>query len=258
MTPSRTTAPRLVDFHCHLDLFPDPARAFEDSERSQCLTVTMTTTPRAWRQNCIWAQGKSHVIPSLGLHPELVGTHSHEADLLLAGLSAAKVVGEIGLDGSARYKKSLAAQRKIFCAVVERAAAKTGSVLSIHSRAAVADVLAILREIPSSSQLTPVLHWFAGSLKQLETAIEIGCSFSVNGAMLSSERTRNLISRIPDDCLMTESDAPFRAGNTTAIRDLDIRTTLNGIARLREMESDELASQILENARRVLRLVESK
>ncbi len=256
MTSSGTTAPRLVDFHCHLDLFPDPARAFEDSERGQCLTVTMTTTPRAWPQNCAWAQGKAHIVPSLGLHPELVATHANEADLLVAALSDAKVIGEIGLDGSARHKKSLAAQRKIFCAVVERASAKTGSVLSIHSRAAVADVLAILRDIPSVSQLTPVLHWFAGSLKQLETAIEIGCSFSVNGAMLSSERSRALIRRIPDDYLLTESDAPFRGGNAAAIRDLDVRTTLNGIARLRGLESAELASQIFQNARRVLRLVE--
>jgi TatD DNase family protein len=243
---------QLVDFHCHLDLFPDPAKAFQDSDRGGCLTVTMTTTPRAWKQNRLWAAGKQHIVPALGLHPELVATHEAEADLLFEALPGVRIVGEIGLDGNSRNKASLAAQSKIFSLIVERAAVHTGSVLSIHSRAAVTEVLSILRDVPKSSRLTPVLHWFAGSLRQLETAIDMGCMFSVNGAMLTSARTRELIKRIPADGLLTESDAPFRAGNSVASRDHDIQLALDGIAQVREIESAELCDQIFRNAMRVL------
>ena len=41
----------LVDFHCHLDLYPDHQAAVEEAEDAGVFTLAVTTTPRAWPRN---------------------------------------------------------------------------------------------------------------------------------------------------------------------------------------------------------------
>jgi TatD DNase family protein len=42
---------RLVDFHCHLDLFPNHGELFKACDREEIFTLAVTTTPRAWSEN---------------------------------------------------------------------------------------------------------------------------------------------------------------------------------------------------------------
>ena len=53
------------------------------------------------------------------------------------------------------------------------------------------------------------LHWFSGSLSELREAINMGCYFSVNTLMATSERGAYLISLMPHDKVLPESDGPF-------------------------------------------------
>ena len=52
-----TDAAEGYDFHCHLDLFPDPPAAMASCEKHRIMTLAVTTTPRAWAQNKRWAGG---------------------------------------------------------------------------------------------------------------------------------------------------------------------------------------------------------
>src|SRR5579863_615495 len=61
----------LVDFHCHLDLYPDHAAAVAECERAGVFTLTVTTTPKAWPRNHQLATATRHVRAALGLHPQL-------------------------------------------------------------------------------------------------------------------------------------------------------------------------------------------
>src|SRR5687768_17992867 len=38
----------MIDFHCHLDLYPDHAAAVAECERGRIYTLAVTTTPKAW------------------------------------------------------------------------------------------------------------------------------------------------------------------------------------------------------------------
>jgi len=40
-----------VDFHCHLDLYPDHEAAIARAEAARVYTLTVTTTPKAWPRN---------------------------------------------------------------------------------------------------------------------------------------------------------------------------------------------------------------
>lgn len=62
----------LVDFHCHLDLYPDYPTVVRETEKSGVFTLAVATTPQAWPRNHDLAQRTKHVRAALGLHPQLV------------------------------------------------------------------------------------------------------------------------------------------------------------------------------------------
>jgi TatD DNase family protein len=72
---------RLVDFHCHLDLYPNHAGAVAECERQGIFTLAVTTTPRAWPRNHELAAPTKHVRAALGLHPQLVRDRANEIEL---------------------------------------------------------------------------------------------------------------------------------------------------------------------------------
>lgn len=241
----------LFDLHCHLDLFPNPAAVFEECRRTKLLTIAVTTTPRAWSQNCQWARGNSYVRPALGLHPELIASYGGEIDQLLELMKGVSIIGETGLDGGSRYRASYQDQLRIFKRIVSGSAREPGRILSIHSRSAVKDVLDVLR--PHAHDLRPILHWFSGTVPQLKAAVGIGCFFSVNGSMTSTDSGKSVIAAIPLDRLLLESDAPFRKeASTTAGRIKDLERTLTDIAVLKRIDVAALRDRISKTSAKLL------
>jgi TatD DNase family protein len=54
-----------------------------------------------------------------------------------------------------------------------------------------------------------ILHWFSGTLSELDQAVSGGLYFSVNPAMILSRSGQALIARIPRERMLTETDGPF-------------------------------------------------
>ena len=75
---------------------------------------------------------------------------------------------------------------------------------------------------------------------QLRRAVEMGCYFSVNGAMIKSQNGQNLIKSIPMNRLLVETDAPFVG---------DVKNTQQLVTELRMVEKSLvsiLGSDIIE------------
>lgn len=252
MKPPRDIAFDRVDFHCHVDLFSDPVRAIAQRERQCVLTLGVTTTPKAWAQNLTWTRETRCVISALGLHPELVGQRETEASLLYDLLSETHFIGEIGLDGSKQHKTTISAQRAIFQRVLTTSNRLGGRVLSIHSRSAASDTIALITQHTEPTRVLPVLHWFSASRRLIEEAVQAGCYFSINHRMLETGTGKDLIARAPMDRLLTESDAPFtlRSKDDDGLADLDL--VVRTIAELRRIEHSTSSRAIVDNASRVI------
>ena len=82
--------------------------------------------------------------------------------------------------------------------------------MSIHSKFAETEVLRILKAYNLSSV---IIHWYSGNISDLSKLIDWGCYFSINSNMCLSEKGRTIISRIPSDRLLIESDGPFTKFN---------------------------------------------
>src|SRR4051794_9466911 len=114
--------PVLVDFHCHLDLFPEPALAVSEAETAGVYTLAVTTTPRAWPRNYDLTHRTKFVRAALGLHPQLIAERSAEINLWEEYLPHTRYVGEVGIDAGPRYYRSADLQKEIFARILKRCA----------------------------------------------------------------------------------------------------------------------------------------
>jgi TatD DNase family protein len=243
---------RLVDFHCHLDLYPDPVAAIADAEASGVYTLTVTTTPKAWPLNLALTQRTSRVRAALGLHPQLVAERSNEISLWQTYLPEARYVGEVGLDAGPRYYRSLDRQKQIFEHILKQCAKAGGKILTIHSvRAAKAVLDLIEAHLPPRSGQT-VLHWFTGSKADARRAVELRCYFSVNDRMLQTDKGRDLVAILPSDRLLTETDGPFTQFGGRPACPVDVADTLKALANLRQLPLEEMSATINRNLKVML------
>ena len=243
---------RFVDFHCHLDLYPNHTEAVAECERQQIFTLAVTTTPRAWPRNEELASATKYVRAALGLHPQLVADGANELPLWEKLLPRARYVGEVGLDAGPRYYRSIDLQKQVFERVLRLCAEAGGKILTIHSVRAATLVLDMIQAHLPRDRGRPVLHWFTGTKAEARRAVELGCYFSVNPEMLKNERHLGLVATLPIDRLLTETDGPFVKVEGRTIRPQDTLGTVAMLARVLSRDIDDLTLTIAANLKRLV------
>jgi TatD DNase family protein len=240
----------VIDFHCHVDLYPEPEALVERLRELRHYVLAVTTTPRAWDGTCALVAGAPRLRVGLGLHPELVATRHHEVELLCSLIEQARYVGEVGLDGSPPHRGSLELQRQVFDRILDACAEAGGRILSIHSRGAATAVLDALEAHPGCG--TPILHWFSGRERELARAVALGCWFSVGPPMLGSAKGRTLVAKMPRDRVLTETDGPFSRRGAEPLEPADLVQAIAGLAALWGESEEEAAKAIAGNLRRLV------
>lgn len=242
----------LVDFHCHLDLYPDHAAAVENCEREGVFTLTVTTTPKAWPRNNELASATRHVRAALGLHPQLVADRAREMELWEELLPRTRYVGEVGLDAGPRFYKSFNAQKEVFARVLSLCAAAGNKIVSTHSVRATKAVLDMIEQYMPPSRGRVVLHWFTGTTAEARRAIDLGCYFSVNAEMLVNEKRAAITKTFPLDRILTETDGPFTQTDGRPTTPNDVWIAINGLAHLHGMPPTDMSAVIIRNLKDLL------
>lgn len=240
----------MIDFHCHLDLYQSPLDVADESQRRGVGVLSVTTTPSAWSGTERLAEGRSAIRTAIGFHPQLAGQRKHELPLFDRYLESTPFVGEVGLDGSPECRPFWDDQLEVFNHVLQACNSDDEKVISIHSRRAAKDVLDYLYRFEQVK--SPVLHWFSGSLSQLERAIARRCWFSVGPAMLAGAKGRDLVARMPGDKIVLETDGPFAQVRRRALSPWDITATLGPIAALWGVTEHEARRRIEANEQALL------
>ncbi|MCP9630756.1 TatD family hydrolase [Rhodopseudomonas palustris] len=238
---------RLVDLHCHLDLYPDFEAMVSECDRLGIFTLAVTTTPKAWSRNHKLASSTKFVRAALGLHPQLVAERWKEIELWERLLDQTRYVGEVGLDAGPRYHSSLGRQTEVFRHILQCCARAGGKILSIHSVRSASKVLDLIEEEASDGRTRFVFHWFTGSVAEARRATELGCYFSVNAEMLSKERARAVVATIPDDRLLTETDGPFTWNGQISARPKDVGAALSLLGKMRGLPETRCAELVFQN-----------
>lgn len=239
----------MIDFHCHLDLYPDPTAAARQADAARIYVLSVTTTPKAWRGTSALAKGCSRIRTALGFHPQLAHERHRELALFEGLLPETRYVGEVGLDGTPEFRDHAAVQRRVFETVLRMSALHGGRILSIHSRRACDEVLDCLRRQPDAG--TPILHWFSGSKAQLMRAADQGCWFSVGPPMTRSATGRALLRHLPRDRVLTETDGPFAQESGRPLKSEDTGAMAAALADAWGISEATATDQLLANLRRL-------
>lgn len=241
----------MIDFHCHIDLYPTPANVAQICADRGIYVLSVTTTPSAWKVTASLAGRRTQT--ALGMHPQLAHERKSELPLFDELLPQTGYVGEIGLDGAPEFRKTWQDQCNVFEHILRSCEDAGGRIMSIHSRRAAAAVLERIEACPRAG--TPILHWFSGSNKELDRAVDCGCWFSVGPAMLSGDRGRKLASRMPRERVLTETDGPFTQSSGRPLFPWDVEAAEKLLADIWNESLDETRkiikgnlSQLIEDA----------
>ncbi|HYW03493.1 MAG TPA: TatD family hydrolase [Gammaproteobacteria bacterium] len=199
-----------------------------------------------------------------GVHPHEAGEHGAAELSAIADLARATevhAVGELGLDFNRNYSPH-PDQERVFAAQLEMAV-DLDKPLFLHQRDAHARFLEILDpfigRVPGA-----VVHCFTAGTYELDAYLERGLHVGITGWFCDERRgshLRELVSRIPADRLMLETDAPYLLPRDLRPRPKErrnepayLRHILEAVAAAREERPETLAAATTATARRLFRL----
>lgn len=237
----------LVDMHCHLDLYPEPAKEVARIAGLKAYVLSVTTTPKAWRVTSGLSAAVPRIRTALGLHPQLAKSRKSELPLFDRLLPSAKYVGEIGLDGGPGCKEFWTDQMDVFEHILSSCQRLGGRILTIHSRSATGAVLDMLERYPGCGK--PILHWFSGTQRELARAAEMGCWFSIGPAMLAGEKGRKLVGKMPCERVLTETDGPFAQTGGRPLKPAECFEALNFLSDVWQCDAQETGTNVLNTFR---------
>lgn len=241
-----------VDMHCHLDLYPDPRAQVALISQKKAYVLSVTTTPKAWRGTCELAAGHSRIKTALGLHPQLAKERKSELPLFDRLLPEARYVGEVGLDGGPDCRAFWRDQVEVFDHILASCVEAGGRILTIHSRGAATAVLDALERHPGYG--AAILHWFSGTTRELSRAVDMGCWFSVGGAMLRSQKGQMLTSRMPKGRILTETDGPFGVVSRRPLQPAECSGAIKVLSELWDTEEAATQAEVVNSFRELASL----
>ncbi len=242
----------MMDLHSHIDLYENPLDVARKADQLNEFTLAVTTSPKAWLIASEKLQQFKNIKIALGIHPEIAHERCDELDLFISLLRKTNFVGEVGLDGSSHLKSFFDIQRSIFKRIIKECSLLGGRVVSVHSRQASSDVLNCLYQYPYTDKV--VLHWFSGSIIDLKLAIKIGCKFSVNEAMLKSKKGREIISQLPMNLVLPETDGPFLQRRKTPIMPWNAIDVKEGLSKIWNVSEEEVEATFRKNLNEILKV----
>ena len=240
---------RLVDTHYHLSKDPDPGRRVRECESAQIQVIAVTEAPSEFEAVRALTAQCERVEAALGLHPSSIENDSSEQELFWSLLSSTRYVGEIGLDYCTEDQNERRLRREIFERILRECADAGDKVLSVHSRRAAGDVIAMVGEGFAG---VVILHWFSGSPTELEMATRSNMYFSVNPAMVKSNRGRQLVAHMNPDFVLTETDGPYVQVNGKPALPGDVAIVIEDLANLWRQSHEEVRERVGTNFLRAI------
>ncbi len=247
-----------IDTHCHLDkLDSTPEEAIIEAKQAgvqRMVTVSVDEPSLDFVSSMV--QQFPEVYGSVGFHPHDAAelTEDLEQKIRKLALEEKKLIaiGETGLDYHYMYS-SAEVQQQVFSKQLQLAVELNLPVI-MHSREAETDTLNILQEIP----VLPlgVAHSFTSSFEMAKTLIEMGWYIGINGIVTfkNAEDLREVVSWLPLDRLLLETDSPFLAPipfRGKPNKPAHIPAIATFIAELRGISLEQLSEQTSANAQRL-------
>ena len=215
-----------VDVHCHLThekFQEDSAEVIAEAGAARLGAIVVNgLDPDSNRRSLAMAALHPIVKAALGIYPVYAVNHLAQhlpypvprfdvgAEIKFIEEAAQRgevaAIGECGLDGYWLGEETHALQEQVFAQLIDLAV-RTSLPLIVHSRKLELRTLQMLRHYKASRV---VMHCFGGKVSMaLEAARQDGFSFSIPANAARNEAFRKMLTELPLEAILTETDAPY-------------------------------------------------
>ncbi len=261
---------KLFDSHCHIDdkIFNKDidsvlSRAKKAGVHAMMVVgVTQKSSDKAVKM----AETHPGVFAAVGIHPHDANECSEKSiDHLvkLAGSPGVRAWGETGLDFNRMFSPQVD-QEKWFVRQVE-AADHLNLPIIFHERDSEGRFLSLLTKTHNNRR-KGVVHCFSGSKTELSAYLDLGFYIGITGILTIKQRgkdLRRLVSNIPTDRLLIETDAPYltpapEKNRARRNEPAFVRSILIKLAEVRGEDPESLAEALWKNTCRLFRIEEKE
>lgn len=211
-----------IDSHAHFDLIVEETGITEDvllanlksSDLRSAVQVSIDLESLRWSLAFARRNRSSGISCTAGIHPSTPASEAQLQELgslvreVMAAADAATLfgIGECGLDYY-RMRQEKESQIRSFRYQIELAK-EHHLPLIVHSRDAMDDTIAILRE---QGITRGIMHCFSGGREAARAVLDLGfhLSFAGNVTYRAATNLQEAAAYVPPDRLLLETDAPF-------------------------------------------------
>ncbi len=260
---------KLFDSHCHLD---DRSYNNDIDEVIQRIreayvagVMIVGIDKKSSRKAVALAESRDGFYASVGVHPHDAAGCSESVLEYLSDLARkspkVKAYGEIGLDFN-RMFSSGEDQEKWFVRQLETAD-KLNLPVIFHERDSKGRFLEILKEhFTVRENRSGVVHCFSGNRAELEQYLSLGLYIGITGILTIASRgeeLRRLVTLIPEDRLLIETDAPYltpapEKNHTRRNEPAFVKSVLLKLAGVRKVTPEYLSEVLWKNTCRFFRI----
>jgi len=252
---------KLIDTHCHIDnemYDEDREILIKEMEKELELAVNIGYDIDSTKNSIELAKKHDFIYATAGIHPCDIKIYSDEIEAEIKELAKDEkviAIGEIGLDyywmNDSKEDQQIAFRRQL------EIAKELNLPVVIHTRDSMEDTINILKEYPT---VEGIMHCYPGSFesaKQLMDRFYFGY-----GGVVTFKNAKNIkkaVTEIPLERIIVETDspyltpAPYRGKRNSPTY---VKHVAEEIARLKEMELEEVVKILNENAKKAYRLGE--
>ncbi len=257
----------MFDTHVNLhgEVFADDLEDVLDRARDAGVSRFLAICDRFdnFESVCAIAAAHDDIWCSVGVHPH----HTKDfPDLAVEDLTIAAerpevvAIGETGLDFHYGYSPE-GAQVESLRKHIE-AARRTGLPLILHTREADDMMGDVLEDEFSKGAFQPLLHCYTGGARLAQRGLALGAYVSVSGILSfkSASAVRDVISDVPMDRIILETDCPFLAPMPMRGRRNEpayLVHVAEALATLKGLDVDEVKRVTESNARRLFAKVDT-
>ena len=285
---------KYIDIHSHVNFVAfdaDRAEVMKRAEESGTIVINVGTQIDTAKKAVEMTEEFENCYAIIGLHPIHTGASFHDTkelgeeagkgftsrgevfdkDAYRELLKNPKVVGigECGLDYYRLDEDSIQKQREAFIAQIELAN-EFNKPLMLHIRANPADpsknpYMDALEILKTHAKVRGDVHFFAGGLEEAKAYLDFGFTLSFTGAITYPPKKDGsgcdyvkIIQGMPLDMIMTETDSPYVSPvpyRGKRNEPVFVSEVVKKISEIKGLPEQEVASQILENAKRVFGIV---
>ena len=249
---------QLIDTHAHLSDLTDRDEVITRAKNAGIISIiAVGSNLETSKKTLSWAEDYlNYVYPGIGIHPtELMNDNVDESlQFIEENIHRCVVLGEIGLDywREAKNDETLRKQQQDIYKEQLKIADKHGLPVSVHGRGAWDDSLKFAEEHGPNRV---VFHWYSGPVNVMKRILDHGYYISATPAVEYSRDHRAALKEAPLDRIMLETDCPVYMRNRRKTTEpADVLITLNALAKLKDMDAEEIASVTTRNSKKFFKI----